>query len=54
MEATNRNFVEEQWDFKHASLLCPTVYDTESQADIHGITYGQRIIDEQVPGLKAG
>ncbi len=32
----------------------PTVYNTESEADIHGIAYGQRIIDEKVPGLKAG
>ena len=31
----------------------PTVYDTEEEADIHGITYGQRIIDERVSGLKA-
>jgi hypothetical protein len=31
----------------------PTVYDTEEEADIHGIAYGQRIIDEKVPGLKA-
>jgi len=32
----------------------PTVYDSEEEADIHGIAYGQRIIDEKVPGLKAG
>jgi hypothetical protein len=32
----------------------PTVYDTEEEADVHGIAYGQRIIDEKVPGLKAG
>lgn len=32
----------------------PTVYDTEQDADIHGIAYAQRIIDEKVPGLKAG
>ena len=31
----------------------PTVYNTEEEADIHGIAYGQRIIDEKVPGLKA-
>ena len=29
----------------------PTVHDTEREADIHGIAYGQRIIDEKVPGL---
>jgi hypothetical protein len=32
----------------------PTVYASEDEADIHGIAYGQRIIDEKVPGLKAG
>ena len=32
----------------------PTVYDSEEEADIHGIAYGQRIIDEKVFGLKAG
>ena len=31
----------------------PTVYDTEEEADIHGIAYGQRIIDERVSGLMA-
>ena len=29
----------------------PTVYETEQEADIHGIAYGQRIIDEKMPGL---
>ena len=33
-------------------FLGPTVYHTEEEADIHGIAYGQRIIDEKVPGLK--
>ena len=32
----------------------PTVYDTEEEADIHGVAYGQRIVDERVSGLKAG
>jgi hypothetical protein len=32
----------------------PTVYNSEEEADVHGIAYGQRIIDEKVPGLKAG
>jgi hypothetical protein len=32
----------------------PTVYNSEEEADIHGIAYGQRIIDEKVPGLKTG
>jgi hypothetical protein len=31
----------------------PTVYDSEEEADVHGIAYGQRIIDEKVPGLKS-
>ena len=31
----------------------PTVYETEQEADIHGIAYGQRIIDEKVRGVKA-
>ena len=34
------------------SFSGPTVYETEEEADIHGIAYGQRIIDEKVPGLK--
>ena len=32
----------------------PTTYETEEEADVHGIAYGQRIIDEKVVGLKAG
>mgnify|MGYP001051105351 CR=1 FL=1 len=28
----------------------PMVYYTEEEADTHGITYGQRIIDERVEG----
>jgi hypothetical protein len=32
----------------------PTVYSSEEEADVHGIAYGQRIIDEKVLGLKAG
>jgi hypothetical protein len=27
------------------------LYGTEQEADIHGITFGQRIIDGKVPGL---
>ena len=26
-------------------------YQTEAEADLHGITFGQRIIDGKVPGL---
>jgi hypothetical protein len=36
------------------SFSGPTVYTSEEEADVHGIAYGQRIIDEKVPGLKAG
>jgi hypothetical protein len=32
----------------------PHLYNTAQEADIHGIAYGQRIIDEKIPGLKAG
>ena len=32
----------------------PTVYASEDEADIHGIAYGERIINEKVPGLKTG
>ena len=30
----------------------PTIYETEQEADIHGIAYGQRIIDEKVNGVR--
>lgn len=30
----------------------PTVYSSEEEADIHGIAYGQRIIDEKVAALR--
>ena len=30
----------------------PTVYNTEEEADIQGIAYAQRIIDEKVLGLR--
>ena len=29
----------------------PLEYATEAEADIHGITFGQRIIDGKIPGL---
>ena len=32
----------------------PHLYNTAQEADIHGIAYGQRIIDEKIPGLNAG
>jgi len=39
---------------KMQPFVGPTAYDSEDEADIHGIAYGQRIIDEKIPGLKAG
>jgi hypothetical protein len=30
----------------------PILYSTETQADIHGVAYGQRIIDGKVAGLE--
>ena len=32
----------------------PLEYATEAEADIHGITFGQRIIDGKIPGLLPG
>ena len=29
----------------------PLEYATEAEADMHGITFGQRIIDGKIPGL---
>jgi hypothetical protein len=29
-------------------------YLTEEEADLHGITFGQRIIDGKIPGLSVG
>jgi hypothetical protein len=29
----------------------PVSYSSETEADIHGITFGQRIIDRKVPGI---
>jgi hypothetical protein len=31
----------------------PTVFSTKEEADILGVAYGQRIIDEKVPRFKA-
>lgn len=30
------------------------LYDTEEEADLHGLAYGQRIIDGKVPGETVG
>jgi hypothetical protein len=36
------------------SFTAAGLYDTEDEADLHGIAYGQRIIDGKVPGLSVG
>jgi hypothetical protein len=35
-------------------FFIPNLYNSAEEADIHGITYGQRFINEKVPGLKVG
>ena len=32
------------------SFTAPGLYDTEDEADLHGIAYGQLVIDGKVPG----
>ncbi len=43
------------WEHEGADLALPfslhTPYLTESEADAHGIAFGQRLIDGKVPGL---
>ena len=53
-ETTHYDLLEVQWAFDLQPFSGPTVYDNEEDADIHGVAYGQRIIDEKMPGLKAG
>lgn len=36
------------------SFFAPGLYDTEDEADLHGLAYGQRIIDGKVPGETVG
>ena len=36
------------------SFSAPGLYDTEDEADLHGLAYGQRIIDGKVPGETVG
>ena len=36
------------------SFTAPGLYDTEDEADLHGIAYGQRIVDGKVPGETVG
>jgi hypothetical protein len=43
------------WEHEGGELDLPfssdTPYTTENEADAHGITFGQRLIDGKVPGL---
>jgi hypothetical protein len=43
------------WEYQEAELDLPfssnTPHMTENEADAHGITFGQRLIDGKVPGL---
>ena len=36
------------------SFTASGLYDTEDEADLHGIAFGQRIIDGKMPGLTVG
>ena len=36
------------------SFSAPGLYNTQDDADLHGIAYGQRIIDGKVPGETVG
>jgi hypothetical protein len=54
MEATNYNRWKSKGLLNVQPFSGPTVYATEAEADVHGIAYGQRIIDEKVTGLQTG
>jgi hypothetical protein len=43
--------LEEDGATKSIPFWMPLEYATEAEADIHGITFGQRIIDGKIPGL---
>jgi hypothetical protein len=47
-------YTEADGVIKLQAFTGPTVYAGEDEVEILAIAYGQRIIDEQVPGLKAG
>jgi len=36
------------------SFTADSLYSSEEEADLHGISYAQRIIDGNVPGLSVG
>ena len=42
---------ERDWQVTGRPFSVQSTYATEVEADHHGITYGQRIIDGQVPGF---
>ena len=44
--ASERAGVKAEWPF-----ALETAYQTEQEADIHGITFRERVIDGKVPGL---
>jgi hypothetical protein len=48
------NYTETNGIFKLQPFIGPTVYASEDKVEILGIAYGQHIIDEKVPELKAG
>jgi hypothetical protein len=48
---SNFDSVEEDGATKSIPYWMPLEYATEAEADIHGITFGQRIIDGKIPGL---
>ena len=51
MGATNHDlFWETGGIVNMRSFSASGLYDTEDEADLHGLAYGQRIIDGKVPG----
>ena len=44
-------FCEQDGVTESTPYWMPLEYATEAEADIHGITFGQRIIDGKIPGL---
>jgi hypothetical protein len=42
---------ERGWTVTGRPFSAETTYQTEAEADLHGIAYGQRIIDGKVPGF---
>ena len=44
-------FFEQDGATESTPYWMPLEYATEAEADMHGITFGQRIIDDKIPGL---